>query len=165
MQPQENPARVLLGLHGNSTERFFLKNIECSSMLDRRLWDYKLVSDVGSALLSFIPVLVWDTVHAAASSDSSDLLIREQRVWHEGSATQAGSRPAWNCQWPSILDPQPAQHTMLGHSGKIFRGWRNFLQCWAVFLIMCAVEKQNEYHPNSCSVWQTTYDILHILWH
>ena len=65
---QENPCRVLLGLHGNSTERFFLKNLECSSMLDRRLWDYKLVSDVGSALLPFNPVLVWDTVHAAAST-------------------------------------------------------------------------------------------------
>ena len=36
MQPQENPCRVLLGLHGNSTERFFLKNLyclECSSVL------------------------------------------------------------------------------------------------------------------------------------
>ena len=29
MQPQENPARVLLGLHGNSTERFLLKNLCC----------------------------------------------------------------------------------------------------------------------------------------
>ena len=29
MQPQENPARVLLGLHGNSTERFFLKSLYC----------------------------------------------------------------------------------------------------------------------------------------
>ena len=29
MQPQENPARVLLGLHGNSTEGFFLKNLYC----------------------------------------------------------------------------------------------------------------------------------------
>ena len=29
MQPQENPARVLLGLHGNSTERFLLKNLYC----------------------------------------------------------------------------------------------------------------------------------------
>ena len=27
MQPQENPARVLLGLHGNSTEGFLLKNL------------------------------------------------------------------------------------------------------------------------------------------
>ena len=25
MQPQENPARVLLGLHGNSSEMFFFK--------------------------------------------------------------------------------------------------------------------------------------------
>ena len=29
MQPQEDPARVLLGLHGNSTERFFLQNLYC----------------------------------------------------------------------------------------------------------------------------------------
>ena len=29
MQPQENPCRVLLGLHGNSTERFILKNLYC----------------------------------------------------------------------------------------------------------------------------------------
>ena len=29
MQPQQNPARVLLGLHGNSTERFLLKNLYC----------------------------------------------------------------------------------------------------------------------------------------
>ena len=27
MQLQENPARVLLGLHGNSTEGFLLKNL------------------------------------------------------------------------------------------------------------------------------------------
>ena len=34
MQPQENPARVLLGLYGNSTEGFLLKNqycLECTS--------------------------------------------------------------------------------------------------------------------------------------
>ena len=34
MQPQENPARVLLGLHGDSTEGFLLKNqycLECMS--------------------------------------------------------------------------------------------------------------------------------------
>ena len=29
MQPQENPARVLLGLHGDSTEGFCLKNLYC----------------------------------------------------------------------------------------------------------------------------------------
>ena len=29
MQPQENPARVLLGLHGKSTEGFLLKNLYC----------------------------------------------------------------------------------------------------------------------------------------
>ena len=29
IQPQENPARVLLGLHGNSTQGFFLKNLYC----------------------------------------------------------------------------------------------------------------------------------------
>ena len=29
MQPQENPARVLLGLHGNNTEGFLLKNLYC----------------------------------------------------------------------------------------------------------------------------------------
>ena len=29
MQPQENPCRVLLGLHGNSTERFLIKNLIC----------------------------------------------------------------------------------------------------------------------------------------
>ena len=29
MQPQENPARVLLGLHCNSTEGFYLKNLYC----------------------------------------------------------------------------------------------------------------------------------------
>ena len=33
MQPQENPAKVLLGLHGNSTEWFFLEKLyglECT---------------------------------------------------------------------------------------------------------------------------------------
>ena len=37
MQPQENPARVLLGLHGDCTEGFFLKNLyclECSRPID-----------------------------------------------------------------------------------------------------------------------------------
>ena len=29
MQPQENPCRVLLGLHGNSTKGLFLKNLYC----------------------------------------------------------------------------------------------------------------------------------------
>ena len=29
MQPQENPARVLQGLHGNSTEGFLQKNLCC----------------------------------------------------------------------------------------------------------------------------------------
>ena len=29
MQPQENRCRVLLGLHGNSTEGFFLNNLYC----------------------------------------------------------------------------------------------------------------------------------------
>ena len=29
MQPQENPARVLLGLHGNSIEGFFPMNLYC----------------------------------------------------------------------------------------------------------------------------------------
>ena len=29
MQPQENPARVLLGLHGDITEGFLLKNLYC----------------------------------------------------------------------------------------------------------------------------------------
>ena len=29
MQPQENPCRVLLGLHGDCTEGFFLKNLYC----------------------------------------------------------------------------------------------------------------------------------------
>ena len=29
MQPQENPARVLLGLHGDCTEGFLLKNLCC----------------------------------------------------------------------------------------------------------------------------------------
>ena len=29
MQPQDNPARVLLGLHGDSTEWFLLKNPYC----------------------------------------------------------------------------------------------------------------------------------------
>ena len=29
MQPQENPARVLLGFHGDSTEGFLLKNLYC----------------------------------------------------------------------------------------------------------------------------------------
>ena len=29
MQPQENPARVLLGLHGNSTQGLLLKNLFC----------------------------------------------------------------------------------------------------------------------------------------
>ena len=29
MQPQENSCRVLLGLHGNSTEGFFSKNLYC----------------------------------------------------------------------------------------------------------------------------------------
>ena len=29
MQPQENPCRILLGLHGNSTEGLFLKNLYC----------------------------------------------------------------------------------------------------------------------------------------
>ena len=29
MQPQENPARVFLGLHGSSTEGLFLKNLYC----------------------------------------------------------------------------------------------------------------------------------------
>ena len=29
MQFQENPARVLLGLHGDSTEGFLLKNLYC----------------------------------------------------------------------------------------------------------------------------------------
>ena len=40
MQPQENPARVLLVLHGDSTEGFRLKNLyylECSSLLLRRV--------------------------------------------------------------------------------------------------------------------------------
>ena len=32
MQPQENPARVLLGLHGNSTEGLLLKNL---------YWEYR----------------------------------------------------------------------------------------------------------------------------
>ena len=29
MQPQEHPARVLLGLYGDCTEGFFLKNLYC----------------------------------------------------------------------------------------------------------------------------------------
>ena len=29
MQPQENPCRVLLGLHGDCTEGLFLKNLYC----------------------------------------------------------------------------------------------------------------------------------------
>ena len=29
MPPQENPCRVLLGLHGNSNEGFFLKKLHC----------------------------------------------------------------------------------------------------------------------------------------
>ena len=29
MQHQENPCRVLLGLHGNSTKGFFLMNLYC----------------------------------------------------------------------------------------------------------------------------------------
>ena len=29
MQPQENPCRVILGLHGDCTEGFFLKNLYC----------------------------------------------------------------------------------------------------------------------------------------
>ena len=29
MQPQAKPCRVLLGLHGDNTERFFLKNLYC----------------------------------------------------------------------------------------------------------------------------------------
>ena len=37
MRPQENPARVLLGLHGNSTQGFLLNNLyclECSAAQD-----------------------------------------------------------------------------------------------------------------------------------
>ena len=36
MQPQEKPARVLLGLHGDSTEGFLLKNqycLECRTLM------------------------------------------------------------------------------------------------------------------------------------
>ena len=29
MQPQKNPCRVLLGLHGNGNVRFYLKNLFC----------------------------------------------------------------------------------------------------------------------------------------
>ena len=39
MQPQENPCRVLLGLHSNSTQGLFLKNLyclQCTSMLEYR---------------------------------------------------------------------------------------------------------------------------------
>ena len=34
MQPQENPARYLLGLHDSSTEGFFLKNLICGSHVE-----------------------------------------------------------------------------------------------------------------------------------
>ena len=41
MQPQENPCRVLLGLHGDCIEGFFLKNLyclQCSSRQDGRFY-------------------------------------------------------------------------------------------------------------------------------
>ena len=38
MQPLENPCRVLLGLHGNSTERFFLNNLYC---LEFKVWSHR----------------------------------------------------------------------------------------------------------------------------
>ena len=34
MQPQENPARVLQGLHGESSEVFLLKNLYCLECRD-----------------------------------------------------------------------------------------------------------------------------------
>ena len=37
MQPQKNPCRVLLELHGNSTEGFFLKNLYCLECMFARI--------------------------------------------------------------------------------------------------------------------------------
>ena len=36
MQPQENPARVLQGLHGNSTQGFFLEDLYCLECSDAK---------------------------------------------------------------------------------------------------------------------------------
>ena len=43
MQPQENPARVLLGLHGDCIEGFLLKNLYCleCTVLIRQILMYK----------------------------------------------------------------------------------------------------------------------------
>ena len=36
MQPQEDPTRVLQGLHGNSTQGFLLKNLYCLEYLGKK---------------------------------------------------------------------------------------------------------------------------------
>ena len=38
MQPRDNPARVLLGLHGDSTQGFFLNNLYCLECILRTIW-------------------------------------------------------------------------------------------------------------------------------
>ena len=43
MQPRENPAKVLLGLHGDSTEGFLLKNLYCLEWKIRLINHFKLL--------------------------------------------------------------------------------------------------------------------------
>ena len=58
MQPQENPRRVLLGLHGNSTEGFLLKNLYCLECILASLYTVPSIMCIISATPADVSMLM-----------------------------------------------------------------------------------------------------------
>ena len=46
MQPQDNPCKVLLGLHGDSTEGFLLKNLYCLECTQTHTYKWVKITNI-----------------------------------------------------------------------------------------------------------------------
>ena len=122
MQPQENPCRVLLRLHGNSTEGIFLKNLYCLECIDN-------FRDVGSwrAVFDAVTRGIWCVVFDArclmpwravfdARCLTRGVWCRERGIWREVFDARYLTRGVWRAVFDSVtaLIPIWAEHP-LGH--------------------------------------------------
>ena len=69
MQPQEKSARVLLGLHGNSTEGFLLKNLFC---LECMWYIHSLEHFARGPLLFYLPIRDHSEACSGHPTDTAD---------------------------------------------------------------------------------------------